>query len=91
MIRPLHRDYPREDRRPLRVLPFPAKNRLDAGSPQLGMKSLGEDICKLLRGIDSNQTQVSILDRFMDEVLPDVDVLGTLSASDSVVAPLYYY
>ena len=52
------------------------------------MKSLGEDICKLLRGVDSNQTQVSILDRFMGEVLPDVDVLGTLSASDSVVAPL---
>ncbi len=52
------------------------------------MKSLGEDICKLLRGIDSNQAQVSILDRFMGEVLPDVDVLGTLSASYNVVAPL---
>jgi hypothetical protein len=52
------------------------------------MKSLGEDICKLLRGVDSNQTQVSILDRFMGEVLPDVDVLGTLSASNNVVAPL---
>jgi hypothetical protein len=43
------------------------------------MKSLGEDICKLLRGIDSNQTQVSILDSFMGEVRPDVDVLGTHS------------
>ncbi len=32
--------------------------------------------------------QVSILDRFMGEVLPDVDVLGTLSAFDNVVAPL---
>ena len=54
------------------------------------MKSLGEDICKLLRGVDSNQTQVSILDRFMGEVPQDsdVDVLGTLSASDNVVAPL---
>jgi hypothetical protein len=52
------------------------------------MKSLGEDICKLLRGIDSNQAQVSILDSFMGEVLPDVYVLGTLSASDNVVAPL---
>ena len=52
------------------------------------MKSLGEDICKLLRGVDSNQTQVSILDRFMGKVLPDVDVLGTFSASDNVVAPL---
>ncbi len=44
--------------------------------------------CKLILGVDSNQTQVSILDRFMGEVLPDVDVLGTLSASDNVVAPL---
>jgi hypothetical protein len=51
------------------------------------MKSLGEDICKLLRGIHSNQTQVSILDRFMGEVLSDVDVLGTLSASDNVPSP----
>ncbi len=52
------------------------------------MKSLGEDICKLIRVIDSNQTEVSILDSFMGEVLPDVDVLGTLWASDNVVAPL---
>ncbi len=52
------------------------------------MKSLGEDICELLRGVHSNQAQVSILDRLMGEVLSDVDVLGTLSASDDVVAPL---
>ncbi len=31
---------------------------------------------------------MSILDRIMGEVLPDVDVLGTLSTSDNVVAPL---
>ena len=52
------------------------------------MKSLGEDICKLHRGIDLSQTQVSMLDSFMGEVLLDVDVLGTLSASDIFVAPL---
>ena len=52
------------------------------------MKSLGEDICKLLQGVDSNQAQVTILDRFMGEVLLDVDVLGALSASDNVVTPL---
>ncbi len=52
------------------------------------MKSLDEDICKQLRGVDSNQAQVSILDRFTGEVLPDVDVLDTLSASKNVVAPL---
>ncbi len=54
------------------------------------MKSLGEDhdICELPRGVDSNQAQVSILDRLVGKVLPDVDVLGTLSASENVVAPL---
>jgi hypothetical protein len=52
------------------------------------MKSLGEDVGELLRGVDSNQAQVTILERFMGEVLPDVDVLGTLSASDDIVAPL---
>ena len=51
------------------------------------MKSLGEDICELLRGVDSNQAQVSILDHLVGKVLPDVDVLGTFSASDNVVAP----
>ena len=52
------------------------------------MKSLGEDICELLRGVDSNHTQVAILDSFMGEVLPDVDVLGALSASNNIVTPL---
>ena len=51
------------------------------------MKSLGEDICELLRSVDSNQAQVSILDRLVGKVLSDVDVLGTFSASDNVVAP----
>ena len=78
MIRPLHRNSPREDRRPLRVLPLPAEDRLDAGSPRLGMKSLGDDVCEQLRGVDSNQAQVADLDSFMGEVLPDVDVLRTL-------------
>ena len=41
-----------------------------------------------LRGVDSNQAQVTVLDSFMDDVLPDVDVLRTLSASDDVVTPL---
>ncbi len=72
----------------MRLLTFPGKNRLVAGSPLLGMTSLGEDVCELLRGVDSNQAQVSLLDRFMGEVLPNVNVLGTLSASDDVVTPL---
>ena len=41
-----------------------------------------------LRGVDSTQAHVSLLDRFMGEALPDVDVLRTLSASDDVVTPL---
>ncbi len=52
------------------------------------MKSLGEDVCELLRSTDPNQTQVSILDRFMGEVLPYVDMLGAFSTSNNVVAPL---
>jgi hypothetical protein len=51
------------------------------------MKSLGEDVCELLRGADPNQTQMSVLDRFMSKVLADVDVLRTFSASNDVVAP----
>ena len=52
------------------------------------MKSLGEDVCELLRSVDSNQAQVSVLDCFMGEVLPNVNVLGALSASDDVVTQL---
>jgi hypothetical protein len=86
--RSLHRNSPREDRRPLLNLPLPVKNRLDAGSPGLGMKSRGEDVCELLRGADLNQAQVSILDGFMSKVLADVHVLCTFSTSHDDVAPL---
>ena len=41
-----------------------------------------------LQGVDSNQAQVAVLDSFMGEVLPDIEVLCTLSASDDVVTPL---
>jgi hypothetical protein len=34
---PLHQNSPREDRRPLRAFPLPAKNQLNAGCPKLGM------------------------------------------------------
>ncbi len=52
------------------------------------MKSLGEDVCGLLRCVDQNQTQVSILDSFMGKFLANVDVLRTFSASNDVVTPL---
>jgi hypothetical protein len=84
----LHQNSPREDRRPLRTFPLPAKNRLNSGCPRLGIKSLDEDVFELLRGADQNQTQMSILNRFMGEVLPDVNMLGAFSTSNNVVAPL---
>ncbi len=52
------------------------------------MKYLGEDFCELLRGADPNQTQVSVLNRFVGEVLPDVNMLGTFSTSNNGVATL---
>ena len=51
------------------------------------MKSLGEDVCQLLRGVDSDQAKVTILNRLVGKVLPDVNVLCTLTAADDVVAP----
>jgi hypothetical protein len=52
------------------------------------MKSLGADVCELLRGADPNQAQVSVVDGFM-KVLADVDsdALRTFSAANDVVAP----
>ncbi len=52
------------------------------------MKFLGEDVCELLRGADPNQTQVSILNCFVGEVLLDVNMLGVFSTSNNVAAPL---
>ena len=51
------------------------------------MQPLGEDVCQLLRGVDSDQTEMTVLDRLVGEVLADVNVLRTLAASDDVVAP----
>jgi hypothetical protein len=52
------------------------------------MKFFGEDVCELLQGADPNQTQVSILNRFVGEVLPDVHMLGSFSTSNNVIASL---
>ena len=51
------------------------------------MKSLREDVCQLFRGVDSDQTKMTLLDRLVGEVLADVNVLRTLTAADDVVAP----
>jgi hypothetical protein len=71
------------------VLPFPSKNRLDAGSPRLGIKSLGE--------ISASCFEVSTRIRrrcpfwtasWAKCFRMSIRKLGTLSASDNVVAPL---
>ncbi len=48
------------------------------------MKSLGEDVWELLR----DQSQVSISNRFVGEVLTDVNILGAFSTLNNIVAPL---
>ncbi len=45
-------------------------------------------ICQLLLGVDSDQTEMTVLDRLLGEVLADVNVLRPLTAADDgVVAP----
>ena len=51
------------------------------------VETLGEDVRQLLRGVDPDQAEMTILDRLVGEVLPDVNVLRTLTASNNVVAP----
>lgn len=51
------------------------------------MKSLREDVGELLRCIDSDQAEMTILDCLVGEVLADVNVLGALTPSDNIVAP----
>ncbi len=52
------------------------------------MDALGEDIRELLRRRDPKQTEVSELDGLVRKVLANVDVLGTFSPADDIVAPL---
>ncbi len=51
------------------------------------MKSLRENVGELLRCIDSDQAEVTILDCLVGEVLADVNVLRSFPLSDNVVAP----
>ena len=44
-------------------------------------------LCKLICGVHTDQADMTILDHFMREVLPDVDVLRPFTSSDDVVAP----
>jgi hypothetical protein len=48
---------------------------------------LCENVPQLLGGVDLDQTPHMILDGFMHEMLSEDDVLGSLTATDDVVAP----
>ena len=50
------------------------------------MKPLGEDIGLLVLRRHLDEPHLAILDDLVGEVLPDVDVLGSLTAADDVVA-----
>lgn len=81
---------PREDRRPLRALRFPGapKNLGKARHMHRWRECLGEDIRELIRCVHLDKLEVSQLNSFMREMLPDVDVLSPLTASDDIVTPL---
>ncbi len=51
--------------------------------------SLGQDVRHLLcgRNLDEQPQHRTILDDFVSEVLPDVDVLGSFPSANDVVAP----
>jgi hypothetical protein len=49
---------------------------------------LGQDVRQLGLGSDADKQHLAVLDQFMREVLPNVDVLGALPAPDDVVPPL---
>ena len=52
------------------------------------VQALGEDIRELGRRGDADEQHLAILNDLVGEVLPDVDVLGSLPATDDVVTPL---
>ena len=51
------------------------------------MKSLGKDIGQLVLCRHLDGPHLAVLDHLVGEVLPDVDVLGSLTTADDVVAP----
>ena len=51
------------------------------------LKALGKYVGELIGGSNPDQTEVTILNRFVREVLANVDMLSTLSSTDDMVAP----
>ena len=60
---------------------------IDAREYLRQMQSLGQDIGHLGRRRNLDQPHLTILNDFVGEVLPDVDVLGTFPSSNDVVTP----
>jgi hypothetical protein len=52
------------------------------------VEALGEDIRQLGRRSDLNEPHLAILDYLVGEVLPDVNVLGSLTSANEVDTPL---
>ena len=51
------------------------------------MKSLGKDIGQLVLRRHLDEPHLAVLNDLVGEVLPNVDMLGSLTAADDVVAP----
>jgi len=80
---------PLEDRGPLSGSYYlPAQNARNTHLPLRKVQRLGQDIRQLEGGSDVDQLHVAILDHFMREVLPNVDMLGPLPSANDVVTPL---
>ena len=52
------------------------------------VKALGEGVRELERSGDAYEPHIAVLDDLVREVLPDVNMLGPLTSSNDVVAPL---
>ena len=80
---------PLEDRGPLRSKSNrPAEDTLHACLPLRVVQALREDIRELERSGDAYEPHIAVLDDLVREVLPDVNMLGPLTSSNDVVAPL---
>jgi hypothetical protein len=79
---------PLEDEGPLssnyRLVQDPSDTRL----PLRKVERLGQDVRRLVGRSDADQLHLAILDHFVNEMLPNVDVLSALTSTDDVVSPL---
>ncbi len=66
------------------LIKMPATHACHCGQAQ----RLVQDVRQLVGRGDSDQFHGAILDHFVGEVLPNVNVLGTLPSTDDVASPL---